>query len=163
MFFRAGAGGCCDCGDAEAWKEEGFCKNHRHAPGISGPTPEEKAIVEQVPQEVLELVINVACEALLHSTPDGFPMRTSDSEAMAEDEIFIACLFNDDVHDMDMVKSALVSATACSQSRANELMMAAHHNGHTEVLRGERAACHACQVGTSGRVCVCVCVCCNYA
>jgi ATP-dependent Clp protease adapter protein ClpS len=101
--------------------------------------------VEQVPDAVLEFVITVACEALLHSTPDGGPMRTSDSEAMAEDEIFIACLFNDDVHDMDMVKSALVSATACSQSRASELMMAAHHNGHTEVMIGERAACHACQ------------------
>lgn len=21
-------GGCCDCGDIEAWKEEGFCKKH---------------------------------------------------------------------------------------------------------------------------------------
>lgn len=22
------AGGCCDCGDPEAWNEKGFCKNH---------------------------------------------------------------------------------------------------------------------------------------
>ena len=21
-------GGCCDCGDKEAWAEKGFCKNH---------------------------------------------------------------------------------------------------------------------------------------
>lgn len=27
MAKKAG-GGCCDCGDAEAWKPSGFCKNH---------------------------------------------------------------------------------------------------------------------------------------
>ena len=27
-MFRKGMGGCCDCGDAEAWKEEGFCTKH---------------------------------------------------------------------------------------------------------------------------------------
>lgn len=26
--FRKFAGGCCDCGDPEAWSQEGFCKNH---------------------------------------------------------------------------------------------------------------------------------------
>lgn len=28
VYFRKGCGGCCDCGDPEAWKEEGFCSNH---------------------------------------------------------------------------------------------------------------------------------------
>ena len=22
-------GGCCDCGDPQAWKPKGFCRNHR--------------------------------------------------------------------------------------------------------------------------------------
>lgn len=25
--FRS-SGGCCDCGDEEGWKREGFCANH---------------------------------------------------------------------------------------------------------------------------------------
>ena len=28
-FHFAGAGGCCDCGDPEAWKPENFCSDHR--------------------------------------------------------------------------------------------------------------------------------------
>ncbi|KAL5973315.1 hypothetical protein ACLOJK_029965 [Asimina triloba] len=32
-------GGCCDCGDASAWKREGFCSNHRGPEQIE-PLPE---------------------------------------------------------------------------------------------------------------------------
>lgn len=31
-------GGCCDCGDITAWKEAGFCSNHR-GPGQAPPLP----------------------------------------------------------------------------------------------------------------------------
>jgi hypothetical protein len=33
-------GGCCDCGDATAWKREGFCSKHKGAEQIK-PLPEE--------------------------------------------------------------------------------------------------------------------------
>lgn len=35
-------GGCCDCGDATAWKREGFCSKHKGAEQIK-PLPEELA------------------------------------------------------------------------------------------------------------------------
>ncbi|KAJ1282601.1 hypothetical protein BS78_03G065000 [Paspalum vaginatum] len=35
-------GGCCDCGDATAWKREGFCSKHKGAEQIK-PLPEEIA------------------------------------------------------------------------------------------------------------------------
>ncbi|RLN23509.1 hypothetical protein C2845_PM07G01520 [Panicum miliaceum] len=35
-------GGCCDCGDATAWKREGFCSKHKGADQIK-PLPEELA------------------------------------------------------------------------------------------------------------------------
>ncbi|CAN0561831.1 unnamed protein product, partial [Ectocarpus sp. 12 AP-2014] len=28
-FHRTAPGGCCDCGDEEAWAEEGCCSRHR--------------------------------------------------------------------------------------------------------------------------------------
>lgn len=28
VVFKKGGGGCCDCGDVEAWKKEGFCLKH---------------------------------------------------------------------------------------------------------------------------------------
>lgn len=27
--LQKGCSGCCDCGDPEAWKKEGFCKDHK--------------------------------------------------------------------------------------------------------------------------------------
>jgi len=33
-FYHASAGGCCDCGDADAWRPSGFC--HKHGPKKDG-------------------------------------------------------------------------------------------------------------------------------
>lgn len=35
-FHRTAPGGCCDCGDEEAWAEEGCCDRHRAPTGNQG-------------------------------------------------------------------------------------------------------------------------------
>ena len=50
-FHRTTPGGCCDCGDAEAWKLEGCCDAHR---------PEEDTAVETVaddPEEAARMAV----------------------------------------------------------------------------------------------------------
>jgi hypothetical protein len=132
VFFRAGAGGCCDCGDVEAWKAEGFCKRHRTCVAHdSAATAEERAIVDQVPLPLLTFVTDVACEALLH-----FRSERAEEPAAHEDETFLACLFNDEVHDMVTVQNAVQSAANCSAHEASKRMMAAHNYGHCVVLQG---------------------------
>lgn len=29
FFYYTHSGGCCDCGDTEAWAPEGFCTRHK--------------------------------------------------------------------------------------------------------------------------------------
>lgn len=29
FFYYTQSGGCCDCGDTEAWAAEGFCTSHK--------------------------------------------------------------------------------------------------------------------------------------
>lgn len=29
FFYYTQSGGCCDCGDTEAWAPEGFCTSHK--------------------------------------------------------------------------------------------------------------------------------------
>ena len=101
VFFRTSAGGCCDCGDVQAWKSEGFCTKHRHS-GSSSPTPEETAIAEQVPSALLNFLIDLTCESLLHENTGN---STHDAQ-----QTFITCLFNDDVHDMLSVQNAVQRA-----------------------------------------------------
>lgn len=43
-FYHAQAGGCCDCGDADAWDPKGFCSKHGTAKGA--PAGSAVAIVE---------------------------------------------------------------------------------------------------------------------
>lgn len=43
-FYHAQAGGCCDCGDADAWDPKGFCSKHGEAKGA--PAGSAVAIVE---------------------------------------------------------------------------------------------------------------------
>jgi hypothetical protein len=38
-MYHSESGGCCDCGDKDAWKEEGFCKIHQVTNQISGHMP----------------------------------------------------------------------------------------------------------------------------
>ena len=50
-FHRTTPGGCCDCGDAEAWKSEGCCDSHRPRGDAiaqeSGDDPEEAVRMSQ--------------------------------------------------------------------------------------------------------------------
>ena len=41
FFHRTTPGGCCDCGDAEAWKLEGCCEKHRPSTNDVQPEPTE--------------------------------------------------------------------------------------------------------------------------
>lgn len=36
FFYYTQSGGCCDCGDTEAWAPEGFCTRHKVRPLVSG-------------------------------------------------------------------------------------------------------------------------------
>ena len=42
FFHRTRAGGCCDCGDLEAWKAEGCCPRHRGGASSSGGLSEAR-------------------------------------------------------------------------------------------------------------------------
>jgi hypothetical protein len=38
-MYNSDSGGCCDCGDKDAWKEEGFCTTHRLSNQKKGHVP----------------------------------------------------------------------------------------------------------------------------
>uniref|UniRef100_A0A0D9UWR3 E3 ubiquitin-protein ligase n=1 Tax=Leersia perrieri TaxID=77586 RepID=A0A0D9UWR3_9ORYZ len=66
-------GGCCDCGDATAWKRDGFCSRHKGAEQIK-PLPEELASsVGPVLDVLLQFWKERIClvEGLPHAEGDG--------------------------------------------------------------------------------------------
>uniref|UniRef100_M8B5B3 E3 ubiquitin-protein ligase n=1 Tax=Aegilops tauschii TaxID=37682 RepID=M8B5B3_AEGTA len=71
-------GGCCDCGDATAWKREGFCSRHKGAEQIK-PLPEELASsVGPVLDELLLFWKERIClvEAPTRKADEGTPCKS---------------------------------------------------------------------------------------
>ena len=76
-YYRAGMGGCCDCGDEEAWSLAGACPTHgggnAGADGSSGgPDPDaaDEAVLAQVTPSLQEALTAVISETLsfIHDT-----------------------------------------------------------------------------------------------
>jgi hypothetical protein len=56
-LIRSG-GGCCDCGDPEAWKESGFCTKHARKPPNSQQPSELPATFISFLQSTVDAVLN---------------------------------------------------------------------------------------------------------
>lgn len=73
FFHRTTPGGCCDCGDAEAWKLEGCCDSHR---------PESSEVVETTgddPDEAARMAVRGRLQGIetLQNPPTALPPKFS--------------------------------------------------------------------------------------
>ena len=109
-FHRTSLGGCCDCGDVEAWAEAGFCPRHRKA------TEESSAdVLAALPPAIL-----AACgsdwfpQAVEFVADVGSAVRRAYG-APDEPELgdYHVVVHNDDVHTYDDVSDAGGRGLAC--------------------------------------------------
>ncbi|KAE9251665.1 hypothetical protein PF004_g2349 [Phytophthora fragariae] len=66
FFYYTHSGGCCDCGDTEAWASEGFCTRHKGAQDadpLSFLPPDLLVNSRECIGEVMKLVLNSVKEA----------------------------------------------------------------------------------------------------
>jgi Putative zinc finger in N-recognin (UBR box) len=73
-FYHAQAGGCCDCGDPDAWDPAGFCP--RHGPK---PTPITNLPLHQVQRVrgVVPAVVDWMVERIAQNAQDGYQRAAS--------------------------------------------------------------------------------------
>jgi len=66
-MYRSGSGGCCDCGDPNAWKPSGYCKRHR-----ASTSSIEEAVAALEPQVLrgMKIVASLLVFDLAVSTSD---------------------------------------------------------------------------------------------
>jgi hypothetical protein len=77
-FHRTTPGGCCDCGDAEAWKIEGCCPSHRPLTSTASAGEESKAgDGEADPEEAVRMALRGRKDGLetLQQSPTKLPPR----------------------------------------------------------------------------------------
>ncbi|XP_046835052.1 E3 ubiquitin-protein ligase UBR2 [Vespa crabro] len=134
-------GGCCDCGDTEAWKNEPFCKIH-----VVG-TQSKEAYGNKLPGDIaeravatFEAVLKYCYELLsLEHTP-GLPsdlcVKESDEDPLsllATTDTYCTVLFNDETHTFEQVINTLTRILKCSQRDAVEYVTNVDREGRSVV------------------------------
>lgn len=95
-------GGCCDCGDPEAWKKDFCCEDHEAV-----EKPEVDALITDEMKEICQVVFRAVlayCVNMLQTDSDAnFP--DMDKETNSVEDVYCTLLYNDETHTFDQVKT----------------------------------------------------------
>jgi hypothetical protein len=100
-FYHSQAGGCCDCGDAGAWKPEGFCTRH----GRSHPNP-----ISTVPDDVKncgKAVIDAVIQKNVNFCEECARSYDVDNVIGEDGVMYNVFVHNDDIHTSVEISDAL--------------------------------------------------------
>ncbi|CAG8445258.1 4966_t:CDS:2 [Diversispora eburnea] len=139
--INTGSGGCCDCGDPEAWKKPINCCYHS-----SDSIQKSKDINqdEQIPLDLLNSIHNTICTVLdfmlntLSVSPEEITPPPNEQEVkqeaeyvgriindtdddIEEEKLFAIILWNDEHHSFQDVIDQVVEATSCTKEDARRL------------------------------------------
>ncbi|KAF9424340.1 hypothetical protein HW555_000479 [Spodoptera exigua] len=137
---QSSGGGCCDCGDTEAWKRDPFCELH----AASENDNQEEATIKPEVVERMKIVASVCltyCLRLLtHDHAPGLPndLRLKDAERdllqiLDQPDCYCTVLYNDETHTFDQVITTLVRVTKCNQRDSLELVSLIDREGRALV------------------------------
>ncbi|PSN37650.1 E3 ubiquitin-protein ligase UBR2 [Blattella germanica] len=135
-------GGCCDCGDTEAWRTEPFCDIH-----LAGSETRPDSSGNHLPEDLAErsraiftAVLKYAYQLLTLEHSPGLPadLRVKESEEdplefFATSDTYCTVLFNDETHTFEQVINTLARVIKCSQRDAIEYVTNIDREGRTVV------------------------------
>lgn len=115
----SGGGGCCDCGDEEAWKHEPCCELHAVASQSNDSSALPDDFVDRL-RFIFLTALNYAF-GLLTIENLNLPSKWSDEQDECSDsDSYCTVLYNDEVHTFEQVISSLSRVIKCSQRDAIE-------------------------------------------
>jgi len=101
-------GGCCDCGDPEAWKKDYCCEDH-----VAVEKTEVDSLISEEGLEVARVVFKAVlsyCVNMLQIDSDAsFP--DADNETNPIEDVYCTLLYNDETHTFDQVGVFVVQST----------------------------------------------------
>lgn len=136
-FHHASPGGCCDCGDLEAWKESGCCSAHSGPDVAQDPTENLPSHMRLPARLVLTEAIRVIVDACLHAV-QCYNLADHHRFLISPDShqgFCVVRLHNDDVHTFNHVTDALLTLNL-TEASAKSLTERVDADGHTLVKRG---------------------------
>lgn len=134
----SGGGGCCDCGDQEAWKRDPYCEDHV----LGALTPTESKIVT----ERMQKVCAIAFRSILKFCVQSFQLRGDNTSPLEYDgDTYCTILYNDEVHTFEQVIHVLTTNVKCNQKLAVEYVTSIDRDGRAVVKCASFATCKTIQ------------------
>ncbi|XP_034490388.1 E3 ubiquitin-protein ligase UBR1 isoform X2 [Drosophila innubila] len=125
----SGGGGCCDCGDDEAWKRDQYCELHL----ANRKNPLESKIITSAVLERAEICFSAIlsfCVNYLEIEPNA-SLQCLDGELDGAN--FCTVLYNDESHTFDQVIQTLTKIAKCRHKDAMEIVAAIDREGRAVV------------------------------
>lgn len=133
-------GGCCDCGDTEAWKRDPFCQLHAASEEDNKAEPNIKPEVVERMKIVASVCLSYCLRLLTHDHAPGLPndLRLKDAERdllqiLDQPDCYCTVLYNDETHTFDQVITTLVRVTKCNHRDSLELVSLIDREGRALV------------------------------
>ncbi|KAJ8971803.1 hypothetical protein NQ317_010778, partial [Molorchus minor] len=125
-------GGCCDCGDVEAWKKAPFCKIH-----IAGVTEDEqkKSLPEDLKEKtriIFEAVLWYAYRLLTTEQISDIRLGES-SDNFFDIDSYCTILYNDEIHTFEQVIQTLARVLKCNHRSSTEFVTTIDREGRAVV------------------------------
>ncbi|KAI9000300.1 hypothetical protein BC832DRAFT_149454 [Gaertneriomyces semiglobifer] len=150
--IASGSGGCCDCGDPEAWKTEVKCLYHSNVDGNQTADVEEGRRLASLPEELkqsmkstIATVLDFIIDTLAYSTLPVLPGDADDVSAAHPPEpgqerhpldgpphaslLYSLTLYNDESHSFSEVIETVMDATNCTEAHGKTVAEAVDANG----------------------------------
>lgn len=134
-------GGCCDCGDTEAWKKEPFCKTH--LAGIQFKATSGNRLPEDIAERAVatfKAVLKYSYELLSLEHAPGLPsdlcLKETDEDPLsllATTDTYCTVLFNDETHTFEQVINTLSRVIKCTHRDAIEFVTNIDREGRAVV------------------------------
>jgi len=135
-------GGCCDCGDIEAWKQDAYCQTHKL--GLEKKHVNLNFLTSDMEKRahlIFEVVLSYARTLLTLEHPPMLPAEL-DSDEMLDDlysiynnqeDRFCTVLYNDETHTFDQVITTLTRFIKCPQRESIDYVTSIDREGRAVV------------------------------
>uniref|UniRef100_A0A182PI15 E3 ubiquitin-protein ligase n=1 Tax=Anopheles epiroticus TaxID=199890 RepID=A0A182PI15_9DIPT len=125
----SGGGGCCDCGDKEAWKKYPFCEEHSCSSDQTQPNQQAPLTQDKKTrcETMFRAILNYSMQTLQVHSFGNIPDLEDDENTHC------TILYNDETHTFEQVIQTLTSIVKCEHKTAIEYVTSIDREGRAVV------------------------------
>lgn len=143
-------GGCCDCGDPEAWKKDAYCDQHkaglvRSEEAAANSSTSTTTTTDGLPIATLQAA-QVVLEAVLDFAAYSLEIDSNATIVDSDEDVYCTVLYNDETHVLEQVIQNLQKTIKCNPRDALDYVTRIDHEGRAMVKCSSFDVCQRLKV-----------------